>query len=323
MKRNEQVEGLRGILALVIVAFHVFVRSNEIYFSGTSSLFGMILSFLTDCSVSAFLLMSGFYLKTRKEVSACEYICHRLKRLYPTYFFCITLIFALSFIVPLPNRSFTVANYFQNMLFLNGYINGIPYLDGAHWYLTALLSAISVYAVIQGCKLSKIDIVYTLWLYSVFGFIFLQKILPDSISPVLITFRRLVGSNYVGIFVLGIYLRKIIDREKFQNIIAVINIISAIGSIYFFMGGIYCIAVCVAIVATYLVVTERVNVLEKSVFVKLGAASYPIYCIHQQIAFTVIVYLSNWGEIAYIIAYVVVCGLGIALSTIENKLRKR
>ena len=72
-------------------------------------------------------------------------------RIWHAYFVAITICFALTRFVELPNRTVSLFEYFLNIPFVNGYI-GTSYVDGAHWYLTTLVSGIVIYSVILNFK---------------------------------------------------------------------------------------------------------------------------------------------------------------------------
>lgn len=169
--RNRQIDGLRGIIVVLISVFHVFCRYQQIYES-TSIPF---VELWGDFGVIVFLLISAYFLPRRKErrqekrkpltlvIEFLKYICKKLVRLWPSYFVAITVIMMFSFLIPAPSRSCTWIEYLCNIPFVNGFI-GVNYVDGAHWYLTYLIAISAVVSFFRCLDIDNRPLAYFVWL---------------------------------------------------------------------------------------------------------------------------------------------------------------
>ena len=164
-KKNMAVEGLRGLMILMIVVFHLYYRFNELYLTAPATDYLGISSW-GDIGRCMFIVLSAFFLFNTKpddSFSLWGYYKAKLKRLWPVYFVSITMTFAVTNIVNLPYRTYGWLEYLLNACFVNGFI-GVPYIDGAHWYLTTLLALILVYGLIQKIHFKYAVLIYGGWI---------------------------------------------------------------------------------------------------------------------------------------------------------------
>lgn len=116
-------------------------------------------------------------------------------RIWHAYFVAITICFALTRFVELPNRTVSLFEYFLNIPFVNGYI-GTSYVDGAHWYLTTLVSGIVIYSVILNFKDKFKYYLLIVWLILIGLFYYLSIIKIQGVSNELIqVFFKCLGGN--------------------------------------------------------------------------------------------------------------------------------
>lgn len=116
----------------------------------------------------------------------------RTKRLYPMYIIAITIIFLITHIFNLPDRTVTFKQFILN-LFLLGGIPGVPYVDGSHWYLRTSLFLIVLFSVIQRLR-EKIRIVSY---YVVVIIIMISKALYTCYDQIAIA--KLIKAAYIFI----------------------------------------------------------------------------------------------------------------------------
>ena len=67
---------------------------------------------------------------------------------------------------PLPGRTCELKDLLLNEIFLNGFI-GTPYVDGAHWYITVLLSAIVIIGILKKMRIENKAYIYLFWMTTV------------------------------------------------------------------------------------------------------------------------------------------------------------
>lgn len=194
--RNKQIDGLRGIMALVIVLFHLFCRYQQIYCNNS-------IPFMENWGVygvCTFFIISGYFLIDSRENDDFHlllYFKKRLLRLYPMYLISITLTELILLIAELPNRTVTIKDYVLNLVWINGFID-TPYVDGAHWYITVLISGILICGLLKAMKLSNNPVAYLVVLVLSYLCLILH-------IPVL---SMLFGGGYIGIVFCGVAIRQ-------------------------------------------------------------------------------------------------------------------
>ena len=287
-KLNMQLEGLRGLTIIFIVLYHVFCRYLQIYCDKDI----VFMNRWGRIGVAIFLVVSGYLMGIKphkKSSSYLSYIVSKIARLWPCYIVSITFIFVITNIFYLPYRTVSLFEYFINVCFVNGYI-GMPYVDGAHWYLTVLLSSHLVYGIIRKFDEKCILYVCTGWMIIV-G---LLHVLKFGI------FEMALGGSYVGYICVGIALGKFVRFEKKERLKIILFLMESMFFVYALMGIEDFIELLLIILLVGAVIYRKLKILEKKVFTYLGKISYPLYLIHQNIAYLIIYYMSIYfGEYNY------------------------
>ena len=162
--KNMQIEGLRGITCLIIVLYHIVYRYQELY-EEPSNILVTIMKHWGNFGVAIFMIISAYYLYSKNlfKDNLLKYYFKKVIRLWPVYLICITFTFALLQIAELPGRTVGVKEYLLNAFMINGFI-GINYVDGAHWYITSMLSIIFVVGILLKLKLQDNHLAYLVWL---------------------------------------------------------------------------------------------------------------------------------------------------------------
>ena len=328
-KRNLQIEGLRGISILIILIYHLIDQYQQIYLETSVPWMDM----WGTLGTTAFLMISAYFLIDLKnnEISLSRAISIFLKkilRLWPCYAICITITFMVSYILSLPGRTVTFVDYILNLFMVNRFL-GAPYVDGAHWYLSVLLSVSIIILIFRILKIQHICGTYIIWL--------LVELLIDKFSP----FRNMyiLGGPFVGVICTGIALKNVMalissDYDDYKNK-AVIKwfgvFLISVFCTYVSRGWICAIELLAITVVFGLCVLQRIPILAKPFFVFIGMISYPLYLIHQNIGFMIEIKLSEliglWNYSIGFVAVFVTIILGIVLfylveQPIQNKLSK-
>lgn len=272
--KNNQIEGLRGAAASLVVVYHVFFRFKELYLNQNIG----VLNYLGGLGAITFLILSAYLISGKKidEFSLLQWYKKKFVRLWPLYAIAVTVIFALLRIFQLPEKQLSMIDYLLNLFCINGFI-GAQYVDGAHWYITTLISLIVIVGVLK--KIGRIEKITVLvaWL---FGMIFIRFLGSNLIYKIL-------GGGYAGIFVCGISLFNLLNSTDVHRKRHLIPLV--LGSLYTFRmagteRGIECI---IAMIIVALVVKERLSPLNNKVLVYIGGMSYSLYLIHQQVAYVI------------------------------------
>ena len=289
-KKNMQIEGLRGISVIIIVLYHVFYRYQQIYLNNEI----VSMQYWGSFGVTLFLIISSYFIGNfhYKNESYLKVIGNKILRLWPCYFLCITITFIITKGFPLPGRTVNFFEYFLNILFINGFVN-IAYVDGAHWYLTVLISITIVLYGISHLKISNKMHSYIIWM----GVVAVLKVFKFN------QLANLIGGSYVGIACIGIAIRNIVEKTSNNKWIQLIFISWIYTGIMLGIG--YACILIITIPLFMAVVLKKVKLLENRILVYIGGISYPLYLIHQNISFIIQFYLSKIiGSFNYYYAFI-------------------
>lgn len=317
--KNYQIQFLRGIGCLVIVFYHFFCRYKQIYYNDYGQPF--LAKKLGIIGVYLFLVLTGYYLIPRKQISPVKYLKKRLKSIYPSYLISIIVIFLLSLCGYLgANREVSFIVFIQNVFMINGFIN-TPYVDGAHWYMTYIVVFITMMSLIICTKNENNKNIYISWILINLVLYMLTKIIKN---PILQEIVLLSGGTYAPLIVIGISVRNLKDCKFTIKEFMIINLLSYL-SIFLTSGIFNCL---VTIILTYIVwnaINNKIKYLNKfSLIVKIGDISYIIYLIHQNIGYMIMNYLNrNWGFhfiICIIISSIIILILSYIIKFIIVKL---
>lgn len=206
--RNNQIEGLRGLAMIIIVLYHTFLRFYQIYI-GTELDFTKVIGRFGTCM---FLIISCYFLvdfkRSNYDFSLLRYLLKKLLRLWPCYAVAITITAVVVHIWPLPERTSTWTDWLLNLVFINGFIE-TPYIDGAHWYLTTLVSFIIITGIGRKLKLENNPFFYyaLIVVYAIF------KSLGMGIVPLIL------GGGGIASFLFSHVLQSFLfkKRESYQG----------------------------------------------------------------------------------------------------------
>ncbi|WP_158556870.1 acyltransferase family protein, partial [Coprococcus sp. AF21-14LB] len=286
--RNKQIDGLRGVTIILIVVFHLFCRYREIYCGYTI----WYLKWMGEFGNSIFLLISSYFLigVLGKRINIIKFWAKKIFRLWPCYVIAITLTMGFTHIFELPQRTCSWKEYLLNICFINGFI-GCNYVDGAHWYITTLIGAIIVVGLIKYFQIDKYIWTYLAW------------ILLEGITGLIrfVPLNQLLGSSYVAIICIGISIGimqqkqyKISSLFKFTKIEEYIYVnqwllLCAACLVYHLLRrgvlafGCLCLAIPFFLIALY----KKGKIFEYKIIQFMGMLSYPLYLIHQNLAYLI------------------------------------
>lgn len=288
LKRNKQIDGVRGITAIIILVFHLFCRYLQIYENANINWMAQWGTF----GVTVFILISGYFLgientkdeSSKTKFNLIKYLKKKILRLWSCYIIAITITMIIIKIIGLPGRECSWFDYILNVFFINGFI-GMPYVDGAHWYLTTLISIIVVIGIIRKIQLNNNIFVYCIWLI---GICTLIKLGYGSITV-------FCGGAYLGIALTGFALAKFAygSQKKFDRKWILLFILSIL--FCFIIQGINGMVILfLGLLVVVPCLLQKLKIFENPIFLFLGKISYPLYLIHQNLGFMIIQILSKW-----------------------------
>ena len=317
------LDGLRGVAAVVVMLYHYSMRYRQLYDAGWHPGFEYDGRF----GVLLFFMISGYVitLTTRRLRRPFDFVFFRVSRLYPTFWVCLAITTAVMLLAGGPPPRPTVTAFAMNATMVSKSISRFghglrptsPYIDGAYWsleielffyVLTFLLvvtrQARHTVAVLIGLVLvSAVD--HWLLLYG-------RPIVPSVV-------RWLLFFDYLPYFGIGVALFAMRQDRRYRlpGLLLGLCLLRAFEGVveqalHVEMprppprpGEVVELAtpwieliktlVCAGLFAA--TVYDRVPPLRWRVVVALGAVSYPLYLLHQNVGYTVQHHLHDGGGV--------------------------
>lgn len=265
------LDGLRGLAALAVVAYHYLNRGPNLYHElGPSHAWIM----WGQYGVQLFFIISGFVIfDSARESTTWRFSANRVIRLYPAYWLAVILTFTVVTSFGLPGRETTLPVALFNLTMLPGFF-GIPYVDGAYWTLAVELTfyvAIALLARAGALADRLIFVTLFAWLGAIFvvrgaGFLVHGNPLIDVFSGI---------AYWMPMFVIGIALN--VGHRTRRWALSVAVIVTALGVIApgnFTVVPPLIVATLLTIGAIYVQLPESVRPASNY----LGELSYPGDC---------------------------------------------
>lgn len=325
--RVNEIDLLRFFAALAVVFFHYSFRG---YAADTMSVMPYPLlapfSKYGYLGVELFFMISGFViLMTAAGGSLRGFVVSRLVRLYPAFWACCTITFAVTIAIGGPHYSATISQYFINMTMLNGFID-VPSIDGSYWSLFVEMRfyALVVAVLIIG-RIHQAQLFIILWLVASVAL----EILPIG------RLRYLLIVDYSTFFIAGAACFLIWSQGLSLTRVAIIAlswclaIFQSISALPDFekhyntsMSGYIVAGIITAFFCVMLLVSlRRTGIFGRNRWLLAGVLTYPLYLLHQNIGFMVfnIAYPAVNPHLLFWGAITVVLGMAFAVHVFVEK----
>ena len=319
--RVNEIDLLRFFAALAVVFFHYSFRG---YAADAMSVMPYPLlasvSKYGGLGVELFFMISGFViLMTAASGNLRRFIISRIVRLYPAFWACCTITFAVTIAIGEPRYSASVGQYLVNMTMLSGFV-GVPSIDDVYWSLFVELKFYALVAIVL--LIGRIQQAQTFIILWLLASVALELHPIGKLRYLLITDYSaffIAGAAYFLIWSNGVSLTKTAivtiswGLAVFQSIKGLKDFETHYNTS---MNG-YVVA---GIVSTFfavmtLVSLRRTGVVGRRRWLLAGVLTYPLYLLHHNIGFMVFnlaypkvnAHLLFWGAIivALISAYMV------------------
>jgi len=290
--RLVEVDALRGVAALAVVLFHYTTRFNELF--GWNPL--PAISFPDGhFGVNLFFIISGFviFMTLEKTSRPMDFVVSRFSRLFPAYWAAVFLTFSITHLVGLPGKLVDAATAFANLPMIHG-LFGVPHVDSVYWTLEIeLLFYCGMFALYLMGRLHQIHHALRILLLLRLTYFVLARVWGIELSWRL---SHLLILEYIPWFALGISIYLVISRREAASRRQVaITATAAIGCLLIvdslFLGT---LAVFLT-TAVFLAASGRASTLRHGILAWLGAISYPLYLLHENIGWSVLLRFQNWG----------------------------
>jgi peptidoglycan/LPS O-acetylase OafA/YrhL len=288
-----ELDGLRGLAALGVVFFHFTTRYTELF--GAPN--GMWFNFPRgDYGVCLFFMLSGYviFMTLDRTASARDFIVARFARLYPTYWAAMLLTFVVVSAFGLPGQEVGLRDFFLNLTIMQSLL-GAQHIDGAYWSLqTELLFYAALLFLWQCGWLTRAQRTLAIWLACVVLLQLAAWCLPEGPADKLGMLQTLLIVPYFHLFAIGmaIYCRQCegkFDPGWLLLVIACWFWHAIIDS----TSGAALIAAFTTVV--FLAGIGKLTWLAFRPLVWLGAISYPLYLVHQNVGYVLLRWLNGAG----------------------------
>ena len=288
-RRVAELDALRGLAALAVVAFHYTSHYQAEYGHLVPPWFGFPVG---NYGVNLFFLISGFviFMTLDRTKLAVDFVVSRFSRLFPAYWVAMAITAAVVYTIGMPEQRIPVADLAMNLTMIQD-LFAFQQLDGSYWTLEVELFfyAQMLFWYVLG-KLGRIHWIIAGWLILVVAYALTEQH-HMHFSYYL---RELLILRYIPFFALGILFYRIYTRpgEHLQNLVFIALSLIAIGVA---SEWVYLVAALVCSGIFGLFVTGMLRWLNQPFFAFFGAISYSLYLLHQAVGFALIHRLEAAG----------------------------
>ena len=309
--RVVELDALRGIAALAVVAFHYTTQYGQQYGHTTPLGFGFPPG---NYGVNLFFLISGFviFMTLERTRTAMDFVVSRFSRLFPAYWAAMALTAVFVYLLGMPEQRLSLRDLLLNLTMMQQILGG-EHLDGSYWTLQVELffyaQMLLWFALGQ---LKRIHVIILLWLGLAMGY---GEVVQHRMHFSYLA-RELLILRHIPFFALGILFYRLHTRpqENRLNYAMMGLCLVAIGianPLVFLWVGLACCAIFL------LFVNNLLGWMRGAFFVYLGGISYSLYLLHQAIGFALIHDLERRGVpslLACLLTLAIVLALASALS---------
>ncbi|MEJ8801153.1 acyltransferase family protein [Pontibacter sp. H249] len=301
--RIKELDALRGLAAFAVFLFHFQLFD-----------YGYL-------GVHLFFIISGFviFLTAKSVKNPSDFVIGRFSRLYPTYWICLFLTFAVLYY---GRGDVTFKQLLYNLTMFQAFL-GVENVDGAYWSLTEELV---FYVVIFGALMLGLINKVKLWTGAMLALAIGGLFLNPELGGIQKNVQSVV--KYFNLFVAGIIFYQIYLQQKIK-ITHAAGLILCLGIALLYGYGSYLpyfnhkieIAVIIGFFALFtLLVLGKLAFLQKYKWMLfMGEISYPFYLLHQEIGLTFRRLFETESQLVHIALVAVIFVFITLLATIINR----
>lgn len=204
--RFRELDALRGVASLLVVFFHFTMGRSQAEYGFKYGVAG----------VDLFFIISGFviFMSITKVGSTKEFLVNRISRLYPTYWTCVLITFAIhlliSYIDPIKVAP-TWIDLAGNLSMFQYYLN-IRDIDGPYWTMIVEMLFYLLIALFFATR--KLNAILPFGILTI-GFIIINDIWLESYFPGLLLMHQWFPLiNHLPLFLSGIVFYKLITETQ-------------------------------------------------------------------------------------------------------------
>jgi peptidoglycan/LPS O-acetylase OafA/YrhL len=311
--RIEQLDVLRGLAAIAVIIFHFTTRYVEL-FGGPLPAFSLSAG---QYGVHLFFIISGFviFMTIERSRSRRDFLVSRFARLYPVFWAAMTITVAADMLDPSLGIHHTPVQILANLTMFEEYIRILP-IDGSYWSLSYELGFYLFMVAMFGTPLLRYPWLLCLfWVAAALLYLARHDLIPSGVHYLL------VAHKYGHLFAAGLALYWLHTRglQSFIGSALLLFVLCVAAPVQYLYDGLegglavaFCLLLVIAALRGWLrFITNRLTLW-------LGAISYPLYLVHQQVGWHIIKAVRDHGLMgataSVLLAMLVVIGIGGLLS---------
>lgn len=295
-KRIYGLDYMRGMSCLLVVLYHYTTRLVELFPEVECD--WLIKVPFGYMGVSVFFLLSG-YLSLRhykEENTPWQYIKSKVKRLYPCYWCAVILTFCSTSLL-LPERSVPLQSFLVNLTMLESFL-GVAPVDGAYWTLANELLFyffIFIFFVVlkKRSQFTQLAI----------GWLLISNVILcfDKHSMMFMLSNKLFMAQYAHMFLAGGLIYSLFNEEELKSLNIIGLLFCILTQIRVFSIGYSVFFLASICLLTYYIVKDNNNANDTKLMIVskplvfLASISYPLYLIHQNVGYSIIMNLYRAG----------------------------
>jgi peptidoglycan/LPS O-acetylase OafA/YrhL len=314
--RVNELDLLRFVAAVAVMFFHYAFRGYA--GDGMTEMPYPLLAPLARygyLALELLFMISGFVIAmTALNRSLRHFMISRVVRLYPAFWVCCTITFALTLIIGEPRYSASVGQYLVNLTMLAEFLR-VPSIDGAYWFLYVEIifyTTVAVALLIGGPQ--RFPWFLAVWLLVEIAL----EILPIGRHPARIladySVCFIAGAEFFLVWSRGLSAARVVMIALSLGVAIqqALNRLPGIDRHYNTTMNRYVVAgiIMASFFVMLLVSLRRTGALGRRRWLLAGAISYPFYLLHQNIGFmlfnalypAVNPHIVFWGTIAVVMA---------------------
>lgn len=322
--RLKEVDALRGLAALAVVLFH-FTTQLGVMFPGTPQTPLQVAH--GHFGVNLFFVISGFviFMTLDRTSSAMDFVVSRFSRLYPAFWFSVWLTFLVTHALGLPGKLVDIWTAAANMLMFHSLFR-VPHVDGVYWTLEVeLLFYAGMLLLFVLRQLDRVFFIAGLLLG--LRLVYWAAAQWAGVDLPYIAWRLLI-LDHLPWFILGLSTHALLspDTANRRQCQAALLAVAALLTLLISAAPGRAALGLVFFAIVYGAAGGRLPVLRLPVLVWLGSISYPLYLLHENIGWSLLLYLtgrdfSPWLALALTLSLSLILAHGLSRTVEQPAMR--
>tara|TARA_B110001454_G_scaffold213634_1_gene232144 strand:- start:2151 stop:3206 length:1056 start_codon:yes stop_codon:yes gene_type:complete len=297
-----ELDALRGIGAITVVLFHLTTRFPQV-FPGVDH---VPFSFWAgEYRVLLFFAISGFaiFFTLERIGTVADFAVNRFSRLFPAYWATLPIVLAFVWLGDVERLQISPMAALANVTMLQGFLY-LPAIDGAYWTLTVELgfyASMTGLWLLLGRKFDNLEPMLLPWL-ALKGLMFVWEGMPSRVAMLLVL-------QFVPYFIIGILFYRIWSGQRrwyvqLPYFAAALLTLLLTDQRDMFLAG------CALVITFAATLGGGLRFLNVRPILWFGAISYPLYLVHENIGFVILLKaqaagLDHWSALVLALGVIV------------------